>query len=327
MQQEGYLAHGIEQVGIEARYDEQVKRLLANKLILATIMQGCVEEYRGCTVTEIAGYIENEPEIGSVGVHADDTNRDIDGTIRGASTEDATATEGVVRYDIRFYAKAPGEDGLISLIINVEAQNRYDPGYPLLKRALYYCSRMISAQYGTEFTKSEYGNIKKVYSIWVCTQPPKEYRNTITQYSIQEKQLVGHAEESVKNYDLMSAVMIRLGSESDANYSGLLKFLEVLLSTEKSAAEKKTVLQTEFDLPMTQEIESEVQTMCNVSQGVLEKGIEKGILQGRSLGRDERTLELIRNLMASTKQSAEQVMALLRISADEQEKYKAMLQS
>ena len=232
-----------------------------------------------------------------------------------------------MRYDIRFYAKAPGEDGLISLIINVEAQNRYDPGYPLLKRALYYCSRMISAQYGTEFTKSEYGNIKKVYSIWVCTQPPKEYRNTITQYSIQEKQLVGHAEESVKNYDLMSAVMIRLGSESDANYSGLLKFLEVLLSTEKSAAEKKTVLQTEFDLPMTQEIESEVQTMCNVSQGVLEKGIEKGILQGRSLGRDERTLELIRNLMASTKQSAEQVMALLRISADEQEKYKAMLQS
>ena len=117
--------------------------------------------------------------------------------------------------------------------------------------------------------------------------------------------------------------MIRLGSESDANYSGLLKFLEVLLSTEKSAAEKKTVLQTEFDLPMTQEIESEVQTMCNVSQGVL----EKGIIQGRSLGRDERTLELIRNLMASTKQSAEQVMALLRISADEQEKYKALLQS
>ena len=128
MQQEGYLAHGIEQVGIEARYDEQVKRLLANKLILATIMQGCVEEYRGCTVTEIAGYIENEPEIGSVGVHADDTNRDIDGTIRGASTEDVTATEGVVRYDIRFYAKAPGEDGLISLIINVEAQNRLRSG-------------------------------------------------------------------------------------------------------------------------------------------------------------------------------------------------------
>ena len=323
MQQEGYLAHGIEQVGSEARYDEQVKRLLANKLILATIMQGCVEEYRGCTVTEIAGYIENEPEIGSVGVHADDTNRDIDGTIRGASTEDVTATEGVVRYDIRFYAKAPGEDGLISLIINVEAQNRYDPGYPLLKRALYYCSRMISAQYGTEFTKSEYGNIKKVYSIWVCTQPPKEYRNTITQYSIQEKQLVGHAEESVKNYDLMSAVMIRLGDENDANYSGLLKFLEVLLSAEKTAAEKKSILQTEFDLPLTQEIESEVQTMCNVSQGVL----EKGIIQGRSLGRDERTLELIRNLMASTKQSAEQVMALLRISADEQEKYKALLQS
>ncbi len=67
--------------------------------------------------------------------------------------------------------------------------------------------------------------------------------------------------------------MVRLGDESDANYSGLLKFLEVLLSVEKTAAEKKSILRTEFDLPMTQEIESEVQTMCNVSQGVLEKGI------------------------------------------------------
>ena len=316
MEQDTYLAHSIDQSGIEARYDEQVKHLLANKLILATIMQGCLAEYRGCTVTEIAEkYIETEPEIGSVGVHADDTNRDISGAIRGTSTEDVTATEGTVRYDIRFYASAPAADGLIGLIINVEAQNRYDPGYPLLKRALYYCSRMISAQYGTEFTKSEYGNIKKVYSIWVCTQPPKECRNTITQYSIQEKQLVGHAEENVKNYDLLSAVMIRLGDESDANYSGLLKFLEVLLSVEKTAAEKKSILRTEFDLPMTQEIESEVQTMCNVSQGVLEKGEEKA------------TLKLIRNLMESMGQTVEQAMAVLRIPADEQERYKELLRS
>ena len=320
MEQDTYLAHSIDQSGIEARYDEQVKHLLANKLILATIMQGCLAEYKDCTVTEIAEkYIETEPEIGSVGVHSDDTNRDISGAIRGTSTEDATATEGTVRYDIRFYASAPADDGLIGLIINVEAQNRYDPGYPLLKRALYYCSRMISAQYGTEFTKSEYGNIKKVYSIWVCTQPPKEYRNTITQYSIQEKQLVGHAEESVKNYDLLSAVMIRLGDENDANYSGLLKFLEVLLSTEKSAAEKKTVLQTEFDLPMTQEIESEVQTMCNVSQGVLEKGVQKGT--------EETLLKALRNLMKNGNQSAEQAMALLGVPVNERSKYREMLRS
>ena len=33
--------------------------------------------------------------------------------------------------------------------INLEAQNDFNPGYPLLKRAVYYCVRMISSQYGT----------------------------------------------------------------------------------------------------------------------------------------------------------------------------------
>ena len=44
MQEESYLGHQIERTSIEVRYDEAVKRLLANKLILATIMQGCVED-------------------------------------------------------------------------------------------------------------------------------------------------------------------------------------------------------------------------------------------------------------------------------------------
>ncbi len=58
---------------------------------------------------------------------------------------------------------------MIRLIINIEAQNDFYPGYPLIKRGIYYCSRMISAQYGTEFKNSHYENIKKVYSIWTQT--------------------------------------------------------------------------------------------------------------------------------------------------------------
>lgn len=146
-QEENYLAQSISQVDADARYDEGVKRLLANKSILAVIMKECVPEYHGCTVREIAEkYIEGEPQIGAVGVDADETNRNVSATIHGTNTEDVTLTEGTIRYDVRFYATAPSEDGLIGLILNVEAQNRYNAGYPLLKRAIYYCSRMISAQ-------------------------------------------------------------------------------------------------------------------------------------------------------------------------------------
>lgn len=96
---------------------------------------------------------------------------------------DYTIPEGTVTFDIRFMALAPKSGELISLIINLEAQNDFYPGYPLIKRGIYYLSRMISAQYGTEFSESHYENVKKVYSIWICTNPPKNRENSITSYS------------------------------------------------------------------------------------------------------------------------------------------------
>ena len=82
-QEENYLAQSISQVDADARYDEGVKRLLANKSILAVIMKECVPEYHGCTVRGIAEkYIEGEPQIGAVGVDADETNRNVSATIR-----------------------------------------------------------------------------------------------------------------------------------------------------------------------------------------------------------------------------------------------------
>ena len=325
MEQETLAAQAIETVGTDPRYDESVKRLLANKSILAVILKECVPEFKHCTTREIAEqYIEGEPQIGEVGIAPDETNRSGE-VIHGLNTEDSTLTEG----SIRFYASAPGEDGLLGLIINLEAQNRFNPGYPLLKRAIYYCSRMISAQYGAEFTKSEYGNIKKVYSIWICSNPPKDRRNTITQYSIREEQIVGEAKEEVKNYDLMSAVMICLGEETDRNYSGLLKFLEVLLSDEKTAAAKKTILQNEFNVPMTQTLETEVYQMCNLSQGAIEKGIQKGmqqgIQQGIGQGREEERIASVRNLMQNLHMTAEDAMKVLNIPQEDRDRIKQAL--
>ena len=133
-------------------------------------------------------------------------------------------TEGTINYDVRFDAIAPASEGstaqkdVIRLIINVEAQTAFNPGYPLTKRAIYYCSRMISAQHGPIFTNSEYGKIRKVYSIWVCTHPTKEFQNTLIRYSIRPEQLIGNAVEKSENYDLMSVVTICLGEPGTENY-------------------------------------------------------------------------------------------------------------
>ena len=98
---------------------------------------------------------------------------------------------------------------------------------------------MISSQYGSEFTETHYEKIKKVYSIWICSNPPKKRENTITKYCVQEENLVGQVSERKDNYDLLTVVMICLGHTRDENYTGILKLLDVLLSSEREAGKKR----------------------------------------------------------------------------------------
>ena len=272
------IAKNIRVADEKASYDAACKRLLSEKIILAWIMKNCLEEYRDCDVDEIAEkYIEGTPQVGEVAVAPDESN--CVSVIQGAGNEDTSLTEGTIFYDIRFLAIAPVSAELIRLIINIEAQNDFYPGYPLIKRGIYYCSRMISAQYGTEFTNSHYENIKKVYSIWICMNPPKSRENSITRYYIAEENLVGSVKERKADYDLMAAVMICLGKERDSG-TDLLKLLNVLLSTETGSQDKCQILEEDFHIRMTQTLESEVSLMCNLSKGVEEKGIEKGRQEG-----------------------------------------------
>lgn len=294
---ENQLAHTLTQTEFDADYDKTAKKLLANKQILAQIMKGCVDEYSECSVDEIAEkYIEGTPEVG---VHVDDTNRlpRTPEVITGSNNEDSTLTEGTVHYDVRFDAIAPtsahdaASQDVIRLIINVEAQTAFNPGYPLTKRAIYYCSRMISAQHGPIFKKSEYGKIRKVYSIWVCTKPSDEFQNTLTRYSIRPEHLIGNTTEKLENYDLMSVVTICLGKSDSENYTGILKFLDVLLSSSRAATEKKKILEEEFGVAMSEELERKVLIMCNLSQGVRAEGRKEGI----SIGEIGMLVQLVRD--------------------------------
>lgn len=291
------LAHTIGQTEFEACYDAAAKKLLANKQVLAQILQSCVSEYKDCSVQEIAErYIEGEPKVGNVGVHLDDTHS----VIRGRNNEDSTLTEGILRYDVLFDAIAPDTSGnsdteqVIRLIINVEAQTKFRTKYPLTKRAVYYCARMLSSQHGPVFTSSEYGKIRKVYSIWICTRPPKKYQNTLTRYALQPEPLIGNAVEKPANYDLLNVVMACLGEPNSENYDGVLKFLEVLLSSTRTAAEKKDILESDFGVAMNETLESEVLDVCNLSQGVMEDFLEKGRAEGIGVGKIQMLAELVR---------------------------------
>ena len=261
-------------------------------------MKSCLEEYKDCDVNDIAEkYIEGQPQVSAVPVLPDEGGT----VISGMDTEDKSVREGTVTYDIRFRAIVPDSEEQIALIINVEAQNDFYPGYPLIKRGIYYCCRMISSQYGREFTGSHYEKIKKVYSIWICMKPPQYRENTITRYRLVEEYLVGEGKEPIRNYDLLSIIMLCLGGPDGSNYDGVLRMLDVLLSNETSEAEKRKILQDDYDIQMTQTMEREVSVMCNLSKGVEEKGVAKGILSS------------IKNLMETMGLTIEQAMAALKV--------------
>ena len=227
--------------------------------------------------------------------------------VQGMGNEDISQNEGTVYYDVRFNAIAPytGEYGNIRLIINAEAQNRFKPKYPLTKRAVYYGSRLISAQNGTVFTKSDYQKLRKVYSIWICVNPAKRFRNTITRYSLKPETIIGNAVEAPENYDLINIVMVCLGKMEEWNDNNLIKFLGVLFQNELSAREKKDILERDFNIPMTETFESEVDDMCNLSQGVAEEAMQKGIEKGIEQGRIHALIELVNDGVLTIEKAAE----------------------
>ena len=321
------MAQGLHVTDDSVGYDAACKRVLSEKAILARIMKACLEEYKDCDVNDIAErYIEGTPQVSAVPVMPDEGGP----VIHGMDTEDKSVHEGTVAYDIRFRAIVPGTKQRIALIINVEAQNDFYPGYPLIIRGIFYCCRMISSQYGREFTDSHYEKIKKVYSIWICMKPPKNRQNTINRYRLVEEHLVGEATEPVKHYDLMSVIVLCLGGPDGENYDGVLRMLDVLLSSETSEAEKRRILQDDYNIPMTRTMEQEVSVMCNLSKGVLEKGIAKGMAKGRAEGRAEgiakNTLSSIKNLMETLGLTVEQAMAALKVPENEQQKYLGLLE-
>ncbi|MGN0950891.1 MAG: hypothetical protein ACI4OH_09190 [Mitsuokella sp.] len=269
---------------LKKAYDAVCKKVLAEKGIIANILKSCVKEFEDSSIDEIVHHcIQGTPEVGTVLVEPDAGIT----RIQNVQTEDKSSTEGTVFYDIRFTALAPADGQPIELIINIEAQNDFNPGYPLLKRAIYYCSRLISSQYGTVFTKSHYEKIQKVYSIWICTAPTKAWSYTITRYSMKEENLIGQAEAPNSDYDLLTPILVCLGKKHYTELTGLLKMLNLVLLDNISSDSKVKTLSEEFKVTTTPHLEKGVAKMCNLSEGIEKRGISIGKAEGISIGKAE----------------------------------------
>lgn len=92
------------------------------------------------------------------------------------------------------------------------------------------------------------------------------------------------------------------------------------------------MLSNEFHIAMTEEISQEVENMCNLSTGILEKGIEKGfeqgLEQGKEKGREEGALAILCQLVKSEKCTMEEAAQLMHMEVSNfEQQYRAYWQS
>ncbi len=233
------------------------------------------------------------------GMPTEETCLNGDDRIAGMPTEDVSIREGTVRYDIRFSAQVPGNRERMEIIVNIEIQNDDTPGYPIPKRGIYYGARLISAQRGTVFRNQEYGAIKKVVSIWICEESASARSDTISQYHIAETCRRGTYQEPKESYDLMTIVVMRLGPKGEDSADDAIRLLSKVFSTERSPADKKTVLAEEFHIEVTEKLNREVDSMCNLSTGVYNKGVREGRAEGRTEGVLETLFGLVKDRLLS----------------------------
>ena len=274
MKEYTHIANAIDLAKDKTEYDTPLKHILANKDVLAWIASRSVKELKGYPTDVIKNCIEGKPKVSSVPVAPGHTNE----AITGQNTEDNIVHEGTVYFDIRFTIMTPGQER-IRLILNVEAQKKFKPGYDLVTRGIYYGARMISSQKEREFTGSDYDNIKKVYSIWICMNAPKYAQNTITEYSIQPTKLYGDFRGKAR-YDLMSVIFICLGKPSRKNglaedeHQQLLDLLSMVSSSEIPVKDKLTSLENDYHIATTREVKEGISSMCNWSEGIIEQALE-----------------------------------------------------
>ena len=173
-------------------------------------------------------------------------------------------------------------DSVDMCYVNVEMQNNEEPGYVLQHRALAYFARLIDDSVNMYKGNSSYTNLRKVYGVWIVRTKGE---NRVERYYINE-QSVGR--DNKMNF--MEIVFIYF-NEKDTD-DGLSKFMYGLL-VERDIKKKRSNL-SEF-ITVDSYIEKEMESMCNLSEGLINEGINEGIEKGA----EDKEIELIARLYSN----------------------------
>ena len=304
-----HLAETMSKLDVDkAMRDDYAKCILADPQILADIVKVIVPEFREYSIKDII------PCIGETIVSLTVPEK-LCIKIESDGTEDVDIEDGKIIYDIRFplyYKKSISYTKL---------------GYHIESRMVYYMARLVSSQKNVEFIKSNYDDIKDVYSIWICMDTEAD-EDSIIELGLQPRVIYGNT-SWLPQRSIMNGAVIRIRSRADVEESKnkLIAMLEVLFSC-RARQDKMNRLE-EYGLEMTTELEGCVNDMCNISDLLVEeseeRGERRGMERGMARGEKQARLDSIRTLMRKLNQTAEEAMDTLDIEEKDREEYRKIL--
>lgn len=228
MKQKTTLIETVEISQNKIRYDENIKKVLANKYILAWILKYTTSELRNCDIGIIRECIESDFKVGIVPVDP--------------------------YFGIHFTVLTPTKEH-IELIINVETQK--DINYDIMTRTMYYCAKLVSSQKNTEFSHNKCNDIKKAYSIGISVNQNEDSKSFIDGYRLSSEVILG--EKITGRYDILEAIAISIGNniiEETANETlKLLDLLNVIFNNKMETSRKIGILEDKFNIPATVELQ------------------------------------------------------------------------
>lgn len=301
--------------------DAGCKALLGCTAVAAFIVKNCIPEFHDMSLEKIQEYIiykkaksqmtpeelaeiqaENTSPV-EIGCHIVD---DLPDKLNEKNVESKSTNEGTIYYDVLFDIGMPdGKSPPSRVIVDIEAQNEFKPGYAILKRGSFYCGRMISAQKETVFRNSDYNKLQKVYSIWLCIAPDEDVRGVCNAYNMSEICLAKEHHFPKEQYDNFCIILACLQDKQSAN--NMVRFFSSVFDNEMPV-EEKLDLARECGLQVTADVKEGINQMCNYSDYVEQKGIEKGRIEALS--------ESVVKLVREGNYSVEAATNLLPISDD-----------
>ena len=141
-------------------------------------------------------------------------------------------------------------------------------------------SRLVSSQKERDFVKTNYNDIRRVFSIWACMAMDE---NSLDYVHLTDDKLLGSYSWKGR-LDLLNIVLIGISNELPEHVGKyeLHRLLSTLLSMELAVDEKLSIMENEYNIPVDDRIRKNGNAMCNLSQGILERGEARGEAIGKA---------------------------------------------